>query len=287
MGSPPDEVGRSHDETPFEATLSRSFYMHKTEITNHQVATVLNWALGENLIDFYENGNIFNTEGVQQGIIAMVTVDWCQISFDGDNFIVEPGSGNHPAIGVTWYGALAICNFMSDMEGLERAIDFDTWEINPDANGYRLPFEAEWEYACRAGTTTAFHTGPVLQEGFDPMDSNLDKAGWYWGNTNNSAFPRESGGQGTMPVGLKAPNNWDLYDMHGNVHEMVLDSYSTYPDGAVVDPFVRNNGISYVIRGGSWYNWAEYCRSGTRYNRENHHNSGSYSIGFRPVRTAD
>jgi formylglycine-generating enzyme required for sulfatase activity len=124
----------------------------------------------------------------------------------------------------------------------------------------RLPTEAEWEYACRAGTTTAYSTGATLR------DANYD-------------------GQSTMPVASFAPNAWGLYDMHGNVWEWCADEHCPYPDGDARDPFNRCGSPYKVIRGGSWHFGADSARSALRYTHEPH--LRGFSIGFRVVRDAE
>ena len=107
--------------------------------------------------------------------------------------------------------------------------------------GFRLPTEAEWEYACRAGTK-------------GPYAGNLDDLAWYG----------ENSGKTTHPVGQKKPNAWGLYDMHGNVWEWCSDWYGDYPAGAVTDPTGPGTGSLRVIRGGSWHDDAGHCRSAHR-----------------------
>jgi formylglycine-generating enzyme required for sulfatase activity len=127
-------------------------------------------------------------------------------------------------------------------------------------NKYRLPTEAEWEYAARAGSTTAFANGGISETGCG-LDTNLDAMGWYCGNANN-----------THPVAQKVANAWGLYDMHGNVWEWCNDWYDSYPANDVTDPGGAAEGSSRVRRGGSWHYYARYCRSAKRY---------SYSPGYR------
>jgi formylglycine-generating enzyme required for sulfatase activity len=127
-------------------------------------------------------------------------------------------------------------------------------EMNKRGEGiYSLPTEAEWEYAARAGSTTAFYNGGITEAGAG-YDPNLNAIGWY---TYNS-------GDRTHPVAQKAPNAWDLYDMSGNVYEWCLDWYGSYPSGSVTDPRGPASGSWRVFRGGSWYSGAKYCRSAYR-----------------------
>ena len=132
---------------------------------------------------------------------------------------------------------------------------------------YRLPTEAEWEYAARAGTQTAYHFGDAVDQ--------LRQYAWYGDSSGN--------GQ-THPVGRKEPNQFGLYDMHGNVWEWVADWYKgNYPSGAVTDPRGPSFGTRRVNRGGGWHNLARHCRAADR----GHQSSGyrADAIGFRLART--
>jgi len=131
--------------------------------------------------------------------------------------------------------------------------------------GYRLPTEAEWEYACRADTTTRFHSGD--------SDSSLDAVAWYDDNSNRN----------THPVARKQPNDWGFYDMHGNVWEWCQDWHGDYPRGTASDPSGPPSGEDRVLRGGSWFLNPWDCRSANR--RRNLPVIRSINYGFRVART--
>ncbi|MCP4213802.1 MAG: formylglycine-generating enzyme family protein, partial [bacterium] len=120
---------------------------------------------------------------------------------------------------------------------------------------YRLPTEAEWEYACRSGSSSAFANGGITYTDYSPVDPNLDLIGWYYGNSDTGS------GYKPQPVGGKDPNAWGLYDMHGNVFEWCQDWGEPYPRGNVTDPTGPASGSFRVLRGGGWLYRAEYCRS--------------------------
>jgi formylglycine-generating enzyme required for sulfatase activity len=140
---------------------------------------------------------------------------------------------------------------------------------------YRLPTEAEWEYAARAGSPTAFYNGIITVTGYNcsPLDPDLGTIGWYCGNSSSK----------THLVAQKAPNAWGIYDMSGNVLEWCQDWYGTYPISAT-DPTGPTSGSYRVVRGGSWSIFAVNCRSASRHWVTP---DGRYgALGFRLARSA-
>jgi formylglycine-generating enzyme required for sulfatase activity len=149
---------------------------------------------------------------------------------------------------VRWTQAARYCNARSAKENLKPCYDETKWTCDFDANGYRLPTEAEWEYACRAGSTASYFFGNDVKV--------LDSFAWFKGNS----------GKKTHLVGGKNPNPWGLYDMHGNVTEWCNDWYDPqyYSTSPEKDPRGPDNGTKRVLRGGSWANPPEKCTSAIR-----------------------
>ncbi len=176
-----------------------------------------------------------------------------------------------PVEQVDWYHAVLYCNQRSRKENLRPCYDPKTLVCDFTASGYRLPTEAEWEYACRAGTQARYSVGNDA--------ARLKTCAWFKENSN----------QTTHPVGQKSPNAWGLYDMHGNVAEWCDDTYDEdyYRQKVVQNPRGPAPGERRVLRGGSWASSAEACRSSAR-NSETPRLAdacfGSDTYGFRCVR---
>ncbi len=149
-----------------------------------------------------------------------------------------------PVVLVEWYQAKEFCEKLTAIEKATGRL-LEGYE-------YTLPTEAQWEYACRAGTTTALNSGKNLS---GRECSEMDEVGWYRYNSDNTIHS----------VGEKKPNAWRLYDMHGNVYEWCLDWYGDYPTSAVTDPLGPGNGEKRIVRGGSSNFSANCCRSADRY----------------------
>jgi formylglycine-generating enzyme required for sulfatase activity len=252
MGSPSNEPESSADEGPQHQVTVNSFYMSRHEVTQREYQEVMG-----------TNPSFFR----------------------GDNLPVD---------NVSWYDAVEYCNRRSEREGLTTAYTIDrsrsdpnnhserdtvrwliTW--NRNANGYRLPTEAEWEYACRAGTVTPFSTGNNITTSL----ANYDGRHPYNGSYNASGTSMER----TTPVGSFAPNPWGLYDMHGNVFEWCWDWYGNYSSGAQDNPQGAVSGSGRVMRGGSWSQGGWTIRSAYRTAWLGPVEDG-FLYGFRLVRNA-
>ncbi len=226
MGSPEDEEGRKEDEGPQHEVIIEPFWMAKYETTWELYET---WSFEMDI----QRRKIENKEPTEwdrlADAVARPTKPYTDMSF-------EMGKRNKPAICMTLYAAQHFCKWLSAKTG----------------RYYRIPTEAEWEYACRAGTTTAYSFG-------DDMD-DLDDYGWYYDNSDDEYHE----------IGQKKPNPWGLYDMHGNVAEWVLDqyvpnAYETFAGKTVKNPLVPAvKEYPIVVRGGSWLDDPEDCRSAAR-----------------------
>ncbi len=229
MGAPTGEAGRlDSDETPHQVTLTHSYYIGVFELTQRQWELVMG-----NRPSAFSNTVCYATRPVE-------SVSYNQIR----------GSD----MGKYWpqMNSVDETSFMGKLRTKTGRL-FD------------LPTEAQWEYACRAGTTTALNSGKNLSTA-SGVDANMAEVGRYYynsGSYNNSYdYNGSTDETGTAKVGSYLPNAWGLYDMHGNVGEFCLDWFGTVTSSTATDPVGRETGSERSIRGGTWGNYSSHCRSG-------------------------
>ena len=226
MGSPTTEAERYGNETQHKVTLTQGFYLGKYEVTQEQYKKVM----GKN-----------------------------PSHFKGNKLPVE---------NVSWNDAVAFCEALTKME-LQNNYGRDDYSENKITTGsweFALPTEAQWEYACRAGTTTAYSWG----ESITSYDANYN-----WDRAYNTGADFKE----TRDVGQYSANPWGFFDMHGNVREWTADWYGTYPSNLVIDPRGPTEGSHHFPRGGSWRHIGMHLRSASPGRR----NPGvyPYEVGFR------
>ena len=230
MGAPRDEEGRDYDEDLHDIEVTRPFYLGAHEVTRAQFAVFVE-ATG------------YKTQAERDGWVMAWSDrkdDWTKqksrLNWQSPGFAQ---TDLHPVVYVSWNDAKAFCEWLSETK----------------ARPFRLPTEAEWEYACRAGTSTPFHTGATI---------STDQANYDGGDSYGDG-PRGICRESTMEVGRFKPNAWGLHDMHGNVCEWCADFCDDYPLYAAKDPQGPLAGSERVARGGGFYDGAEEIRSAFRH----------------------
>jgi len=263
MGSSAEERARFLEEAT-AANDSRSMERIPAEGPRHRVRITRPFRLGRHEVTrgqfrrfVDKNGYKTDAEKDGKGGYGLVDGQWAQ----DPRFVWSADLGfeqtdEHPVVNVSWNDAVAFCGWLSEKEG----------------GTYALPSEAQWEYACRAGTTTLWHCGE--------SETTLEEYGW---------FNRNSGSK-THAAGELKPNGWGLYDMHGNAWEWCADWWGTdyYAQSVSNDPSGPPTGSGRVIRGGCWHGRAGYCRSAGRHDRSpatNEDGSSTDTDGNRPIRS--
>jgi len=263
MGSTTSDPGRADDETAHHVVVSHGFCSKSTEVTRQE---------------------------------------WKDLMGTDPSYVLSCGV-SCPVVQVNWWDSIAYCNALSTKELLSQCYSLTGCTGTPgeagyicqgvtfvglSCTGYRLPTEAEWEYAARAGSTTSTYNGIVdlLHLACEEPNSALDSIAWFKANSCKTA-PTSAcvGGTecGIHAVKGKLANSWGLYDMLGNVDEWVWDRYAGYPTGTVTDPTGPATGASRVIRGGAWASGAANVRAASRVAVDP--TIVNLSTGLRPARS--
>ena len=262
MGSPANEAGRFDWEDPQHQVTVSTFSMGKYEVT-----------VGE-FRQFVNDTGYKTTAETEGGGYVYMGREWVEKADASWKNPYFTQTDQQPVVLISWYDAVEYCNWQSQRKGLTPAYTKNGTNINwnRNADGCRLPTEAEWEYACRAGTTGPFNTGNNITA------SEANYNGHYPYNNNAKGTYREK----TVEVGSFAANGWGLYDMHGNVWEWCWDRYGDYSSGSQRDPAGPYTGADRVLRGGSWGSSARNLRSAGRGNSTPSYRSSH--VGFRLAR---
>ena len=242
MGSPRGEEGRNDDEWQHEVEITCPFHLGAHEVTVGQFRQFVT-ATGYRT-EAERDGDGGGTSARTGTFVRGAASNWRHPGWKQDD--------NHSVVNVSWNDAVAFCTWLSRKEG----------------RVYELPSEAEWEYACRAGTLSRFATGADAES--------------LLGSANVADASARERFVFTAPAGHFRPNAWGLYDMHGNAWEWCADWYGRYPPQTAQDPRGPAGGGERVLRGGSWFGSPRHCRSAARFHQAP--DSRNVSFGFRVLR---
>jgi formylglycine-generating enzyme required for sulfatase activity len=255
MGSPPSEPMAAADEHPqTHVTLTKGFWLGQTMVTIGQWKQLTGRDVRAQLMKVIDDDTLYDLGGKKQTIR-----DFMHFSRQADpGQYLSREDLDLPMYFVSWNDAMEFC---AQLTARERAAG-----RLPAGYEYSLPTEAQFEYACRAGTTGATYIGPVVMQG--RTSPTIDKIAWYAGNSadNYTGKGFNVGGKtgGPHPVALKQPNAWGLYDMTGNIWQWCRDFYGPLPGGSVVDPLGPATGTDCVNKGGSFGSGPASERSAAR-----------------------
>jgi formylglycine-generating enzyme required for sulfatase activity len=259
MGSPADELGRDADESQHAVTLTKDFYIGVFEVTRKQWELVMSKSVRDH---YYANLQKSGDEAAShKGELDRRPVEMITFYEIRENPTTDAGDAKQEATEVP-----------SDDPNVDWPANnvvnpnsfFGNLRVRTQLQGLDLPTEAQWEYACRAGTTTTLNSGKNLTRWTECP--NLTELGRYMANHDPSEWFWTKGWVrlNSTVVGSYAPNNWGLHDMHGNVWEWCLDWYGPLSAGAVTDPKGPAAGLVRVLRGGGWDERAKACRAANR-----------------------
>lgn len=278
MGSPEDEPGRDHDETQHPVRLTKGFWLGQHEVTQGQWTAVTGLALRDQARKMLVDPVRYRQGGKDVTLLEFTGAR------DRDDLrnVCAAEAANLPMYHVSWDDAVEFCRKLTSAERAAGRM--------PPGCVFRLPTEAQWEHACRAGTTTATYAGKmtVLGENNAPV---LNDIAWYGGNSSvgykgagwttpnwpNQAFPGKVAGP--RRIGQKKANAWGLQEMLGNLYEWVADFAVYYPERPVTDPVGPAEGEKHIFRGGSWNHYATMCRAARRF--EDFPTFRANFVGFR------
>jgi sulfatase modifying factor 1 len=222
------------EQWPFHNVTIDSFYMSAYEITNAQLAEVYNWAKNKGYITVSSS----TVRLVPNFTWELLDLDDknCQFKLENDRLMPKPGKEDYPVVRISWFGAVAFCNFLSEKENRDLCYNLETWDFYFDKDGYRLPQADEWEYAARGGkkSRNTIYAGSNIAE----------EVAWYLNNA-----------QGTVhPVGLKKPNELGIFDLSGNVREFCTEKMGFYwaTKNNPSDAMEIQQGSLRIYRGGSF-----------------------------------